>query len=151
MKISKIASGIAICLCLTMIGQFAQAQDKNPQHHTPVPTSVRVGGWALTANGKLAKNFEYTGSCPVNLKFDWGLIATESTEVKYRFKRSDASLPSAYKKVNLPHPNTSVDVSDSWDLGAKTTEFKDFKGWIKLTTFEPNKVEQKIDFTLHCR
>jgi hypothetical protein len=55
------------------------------------------------------------------------------------------------KKVDLPKANTSVDVSDTWELGANTAEFKDFKGWIKLTTFEPNKVEQKIDFTLHCK
>jgi hypothetical protein len=115
------------------------------------PVTVRVGGWALTANGKIAKNFEYTGSCPVNLRFDWGLLATAPTEVTYRYKRSDDSEPSATKKVKLAKANTSVDVSDTWDLGANTAEFKDFKGWIKLTTFEPNKVEQKILFTLHCK
>jgi hypothetical protein len=140
MKLGKFAQVAALCFCILSINQFAHAQ-----------ATVRVGGWALTANGKLAKNFEYRGSCPVNLQFDWGLIATAPTEVKYRFKRSDDSLPSAFKKVRLPKGNDSVDVTDTWDLGANTNDFKDYKGWIKLITFEPNKIEQKIDFTLHCK
>jgi hypothetical protein len=147
MKISKIANVIAICFCLAVVNQFAHSQAGPPM----AKATVRVGGWALTANGNLAKEFEYTGACPVNLKFDWGLIATAPTEVTYRYKRSDASEPSAMQKVGLPKANTSVDVSDTWELGTKTPEFADFKGWIKLTTFEPNKVEQKIDFTLHCK
>jgi hypothetical protein len=152
MKTSKVVHIIAICFCLAVVGQFAHAQQIKPiAPVTKAAPVVRVGGWALTANGKLAKNFEYTGSCPVNLKFDWGLIATAPAEVTYRYKRSDASAPSAMQKVNLLKVNTSVDVSDTWQLGANTAEFKDFKGWIKLTTFEPNKVEQKIDFTLHCK
>jgi hypothetical protein len=152
MKISKVASAIAICFCLAVVSQFVHAQQIKPiAPVTKAAPVVRVGGWALTANGKLAKGFEYTGACPVNLKFDWGLIATAPVEVNYRYKRSDASEPSAMQKVNLLKVNTSVDVSDTWQLGAKTPEFADFKGWIKLTTFEPNKVEQKIDFTLHCK
>ncbi len=142
MKVSNVICIAAMCFCLAPLAQTANAQS---------PVTVRVGGWALTANGKIAKNFEYTGSCPVNLRFDWGLLATAPTEVTYRYKRSDDSEPSATKKVKLAKANTSVDVSDTWDLGANTAEFKDFKGWIKLTTFEPNKVEQKILFTLHCK
>jgi hypothetical protein len=147
MKISKVARVIAICFCIALISQFALSQAGPPM----AKATVRVGGWALFANGNLAKGFEYTGACPVNLKFDWGLIATSPVNVTYRFKRSDASEPSAMKTVNLPKGNTSVSVYDTWQLGAHTPEFKDFQGWIKLTTFEPNKVEQKIDFTLHCK
>ena len=155
MKSSKVARVAGICFCLAIFSLIAKAQ---PTAHTPpagghpkLPVTVRVGGWALNANGKLAKNFEYTGTCPVNLRFDWGLIATSPVEVTYRYKRSDASEPSAMNTVNLPKANTSVDVSDTWELGANTAEFKNYKGWIKLTTFSPNKVEQKIDFTLHCK
>ena len=144
MKISIVARAIALCFCLVFISQFAYAQNA-------AKATVRVGGWALTANGKLAKDFEYRGACPVKLQFDWGLVATAPTKVTYRYKRSDPSEPSAMKKVDLPKAYTSVDVSDTWELGANTAEFKDFKGWIKLTTFEPNKVEQKILFTLHCK
>jgi hypothetical protein len=147
MKSSKVARTIAICFCFVLINLFAHSQTTVPM----AKATVRVGGWALTANGKLAKNFAYTGSCPVHLKFDWGLIATSPVEVTYRYKRSDASEPSAMMTVNLPKANTSVDVSDTWELGANTAEFKDYKGWIKLTTFSPNKVEQKINFTLHCK
>ena len=151
MKTIKTASVIAICFCLALIWQFAYSQQKPISPRVKSAPVVRVGGWALTANGKLAKNFEYRGTCPVNLKFDWGLIANASTDVTYRYKRSDDSLQSAMKMVHLPKADTTVDVSDTWDLGANTAEFKDFKGWIKLTTFEPNKFEKKIDFTLHCK
>ncbi|MGA3159820.1 MAG: hypothetical protein ABSC77_01285 [Terracidiphilus sp.] len=149
MKTSKIVRASAICFCIVFISQFALSQARGTG--TMEKATVRVGGWALFANGQLAKGFEYTGACPVNLKFDWGLIATSPVEVTYRYKRSDASEPSAMQKVNLPKANTSVSVYDTWQLGAHTPEFKNFQGWIKLTTFEPNKVEQKIDFTLHCK
>ena len=73
------------------------------------------------------------------------------TEATYRYKRSDCSAPSVTKSLKLAKANTSVDVSDTWSLGASNAQFKDFKGWIKLTTFTPNKLEKKIDFTLHCK
>jgi len=151
MKTSKVAHVAAACFCLALIGQFAYSQTKPIAPVIKAPPTVRVGGWALFANGQLAKGFEYRGACPVKLKFDWGLISTAPAEVSYRFKRSDDSLPGATLKVNLPKPNTSVSVFDKWELGSNTPEFKDYKGWIKLTTFSPNKVEQKIDFTLHCK
>jgi len=63
--------------------------------------AVRVGGTALTANGQLAQGFQYTGSCPVNLKFDFGLISTEATTVTYSFTRNDG--PSGGSRTaNLP-------------------------------------------------
>ena len=142
MKISKAICLTAMCFCLAPLAQIANAQQA---------ATVRVGGWAPTANGKVAKNFDYTGSCPVKLKFDWGLLATAPTEATYRYKRSDCSAPSVTKSLKLAKANTSVDVSDTWSLGASNAQFKDFKGWIKLTTFTPNKLEKKIDFTLHCK
>ena len=138
MKANKFACAAGICLCLAIVSQIAHSQ------------TVRIGGWALTNNGQIVKNFVYTGACPVQLQFAWGVLSTAPTEIKYHFERSDgAHAPSGQK--NLPRANTSEDVITTWDLGANIPRFADFKGWEELAIDSPNSAAQKINFTLHCR
>jgi hypothetical protein len=104
----------------------------------------------LTHNGQIVQNFVYMGACPVQLQFAWGVLPTEPIEIKYHFERSDGAHAPAGQKL-LPRANTSVDVITTWELGARTPEFRDFKGWEDLVIDTPNHVSQKINFTLHCR
>ena len=110
---------------------------------------VRIGGASLSANGQLAQNFQYAGSCPVNLEFDWGVISTEPTTITYSFRRSDGGHASA-RTADLPGPNRSVPILDEWRLGANNQQFADYHGWIELDIESPNPVSQKIGFTIHC-
>lgn len=111
--------------------------------------SVRVGGWSLTSNGQVIPGFTYTGQCPVNLKFAWGLIGTAPGDVAYAFRRSDGA-KSASQNVTLPRSNQSVPVYDEWQLGAPTPQFRNFKGWVELEVASPNPLSKKVNFTLHC-
>jgi len=137
MKISKIATIVGILLCLGSVSLMAQ--------------TVRVGGESLRANGQVAQGFQYTGSCPVALKFGWGLISTGPTEVVYRFDRSDGVHTTHSERVMIPQANHSVPVYDDWQLGANTPKFADFHGWVNIIIESPNPVQQKIPFTIHCR
>ena len=110
MKIIKIASVFGILICLGSVSLMAQ--------------SVRVGGESLRANGQLAHGFRYTGSCPVDLKFGWGLISTRRTEVTYRFDRSDGGHTTKTERVDIPRANQSVPVYYDWQLGANTPKFR---------------------------
>jgi hypothetical protein len=112
--------------------------------------SVRVGGESLRANGQVAQGFQYTGGCPVALKFEWGLIATEPTTVTYSFVRSDENHSSRSSAVELPAANRSVPIYVDWRLGANTPEFANYRGWVQLNIESPNAVSQKISFTIHC-
>jgi len=118
--------------------------------HCTAP-KVRVGGWALMANGELAKGFQYSGPCPVDLKFDWGLIGTAPMEVTYSFARQDGGHSASSKSVHLPEANRSVSIFDEWRLGANTPKFASYTGWVQLNVESPNTVSQKINFTIHCK
>ena len=137
MKISKIATVFGILICLGSVSLMAQ--------------TVRVGGSSLRANGNVAQGFHYTGSCPVALKFGWGLISTRRTEVTYRFDRSDGGHTTHSERVMIPQANHSVPVYDDWQLGANTPKFADFHGWVNIIIESPNPVQQKINFTIHCQ
>jgi len=137
MKISKIASMVGILVSLGSFSLMAQ--------------TVRVGGDSLRANGQVAQGFQYTGSCPVNLQFGWGLIGTGPTTVNYRFVRNDGGHSSSVQSVNLPQANRSVPVYEPWRLGANTPQFATYTGWVKLLIESPNPVESKIGFTIHCQ
>lgn len=113
-----------------------------------VSASVRVGGYSLRANGQVAHGFQYTGSCPVDLKFGWGLIATEPTTATYSFTRSDGGHPPS-GSVDLP-AGRSKPVYLDWRLGANNAKFANYTGWVQLNVESPNQVSQKISFTLHC-
>ena len=110
---------------------------------------VRVGGYSLRANGQVAKDFQYSGACPVELKFGWGLIGTEPTTVTYTITRSEGGHESA-RTVHLPGNRTETVYVD-WRLGAHNRKFADYHGWVDLHVHSPNHVSQKIEFTLHCR
>jgi hypothetical protein len=137
MKIIKIASVFGILICLGSVGLMAQ--------------SVRVGGSSLRANGQVAQGFQYTGSCPVNLKFGWGLISTGPTGVTYRFDRNDGGHTNRSEIVNIPRANQSVPVHYDWQLGSNTRQFADYRGWVNILIESPNPVQQKIGFTIHCQ
>jgi hypothetical protein len=112
---------------------------------------VRVGGWSLRANGRIAKDFQYRGACPVDLKFGWSLLATEPTTVTYTYDRSDGARESIRHTLHLPAANRSGFIYYDWRLGANTQEFANFSGWVQLVVESPNPVYQKIPFTLRCR
>jgi hypothetical protein len=113
--------------------------------------TVRVGGWSLRANGQLAQGFQYTGPCPVDLKFGWSVLGTEPTDVTYTFTRSDGGHQTSSESLNLPRANQSGFIYYDWNLGANNPQFANFHGWVDLIVESPNRVSQKIDFTLHCR
>lgn len=112
--------------------------------------TVRVGGASLRANGQLAQGFQYTGSCPVALKFSWGVISTEPTTIQYTFVRSDGGHETNSLSANLPGGGHSTSIYDDWQLGANTQEFQNFRGWVELRIESPNPVNSKIAFTIHC-
>jgi hypothetical protein len=111
---------------------------------------VRIGGSAFSANGLLARDYQYTGSCPVNLKFDWGVISTEPTTATYSFVRSDGGHSSTSQSIELPNANRSVPIIDEWNLGANTQQFANYSGWVQINIESPNPISQKINFTIHC-
>ena len=134
---SSIASVVGIFFCMGSVSLMAQ--------------TVRIGGDSLRANGQVAQGFQYTGSCPVNLQFGWGLISTGPTTANYSFVRNDGGHPSNSRSVNLPQANHSVPVYDTWSLGANTPQIANYTGWVKILIDSPNKVEGKIGFTIHCQ
>jgi hypothetical protein len=113
--------------------------------------SVRVGGYSLRANGDLVQHFQYTGSCPVDLKFGWGLVGTKPAPVSYTFTRSDGGHSSSQGSADLARANQSVPVYYDWKLGANNPKFANFKGWVELDVNSPNHVVKRVNFTLHCR
>ncbi len=137
MKIGKIAVGIGVLLCLGSPSLIAQ--------------TVRIGGESLRANGQIAQGFQYTGSCPVDLKFGWGLISTGPTAASYHFVRNDGGHTTNSQTVNLPQANRSVPVYYDWRLGANTPRFANFTGWVQILIDSPNPVQGKIGFTIHCQ
>ena len=111
---------------------------------------VRVGGSSLRFNGEIIKGHEYTGACPVDLKFGWSLISTEPTTVTYTFRRSDGARTSQ-RSINIPQANKSVFVHDTWRIGANTPKFANFQGWVELVVESPNALSQRTKFLLHCQ
>jgi len=111
--------------------------------------SIRIGGWAFSANGQLARDFQYSGPCPVELKFDWGVISTEPASAAYTITRNDGGHSSNVRYVNLP-PNRSVPIVEEWRLGADNPTFADYHGWMELHIESPSPVTHRISFTLHC-
>lgn len=116
---------------------------------TPQP-SIRIGGEALSLNGQLLRNFDYVGSCPVALKFDWGVISSEPISITYTFRRNDGP-ESQPRNRYLPGGGRSVPILDNWTLGANTPQFLNYHGWIELKIQAPVVVSQKLGFTLHCQ
>jgi hypothetical protein len=135
-------SASAVVICLFLLTGYLVAQRY---------ASVRVGGSSLRANGQIAEGYQYSGSCPVDLKFGWGVIATGPTSVTYRFTRSDGGHSAQALVADLPQSGRSVPLYEDWRLGANTRQFGDFHGWVNLIIEGPNHLENKINFTIHCR
>lgn len=137
-----IGSICGIILCSNMVTtRIAKAED----------TGIRVGGSSLRFNGEIIKNHEYSGPCPVDLKFSWGVIGSSTpTTISYTFTRSDNASTKTFTKT-LPVANKSVPVYENWRLGANNGKFTDFKGWAALKIDGPSALEYKIPFTLHCQ
>jgi hypothetical protein len=110
---------------------------------------VRFGGGSLSANGRVTRGFQYAGSCPVHLRFAWGVISTESAKATYSFTRNDGGHSTSLQTIDLP-ANRSVSVPDDWALGENTPEFREYHGWEQLTIESPDRVSQKIGFTIRC-
>jgi hypothetical protein len=111
---------------------------------------VRIGGWAMDANGRHLPSQKYWGPCPVNLKFFWGVIGNDPASVIYTYTRSDGVRSSAPGTLNLPAANRSMDVDVEWSVGANQPAFANFNGWVQLDIQSPNQASQKIPFALHC-
>lgn len=112
--------------------------------------AIRIGGWSFSANGQVARNFQYTGGCPVNLKFDWGVIDSQSSAITYQTSRSDGA-QSGSRVLNHPGANRSVPIVESWRLGANTPQFANYRGWMQLNIESPAPASHRIAFTLHCQ
>ena len=112
--------------------------------------AVRVGGSAFSVNGELVRSHQYVGACPVDLKFDWGVISTRPAIVSYFITRSDGAGSRNSRSIDLP-PNRSVPVLEHWRLGANTPRFANYEGWVELNLEGPTPVVNRIPFTLHCR
>jgi hypothetical protein len=113
-------------------------------------SSVRVGGASLSANGQLAQGNQYTGSCPVDLEFHWGVISSTPTTVTYSFVRNDGGHSSTPLSIYIPNANRSIPIVDHWKLGSNTAQFVNYSGWIQLDIQTPNPLSYKIPFTIHC-
>lgn len=108
-----------------------------------------IGGASLSSNGRLAQNFQYSDSCPVNLKFDWGVISTEPASIAYSFRRNDGG-HSSTSTANLLGANRSLPILDEWSLGANNPQFAEYHGWVELDIESPIAISQKIGFAIHC-
>jgi len=139
--IMKITKTVLLCGFLALAGIAMVMRAAAPAH-------VRVGGYSLRANGELARGYEYSGTCPVDLKFGWSLIGPEATTATYSFTRNDGSHPPG-GSVDLS-PGRSGFVYLDWRLGANNPKFADYRGWVDLHVESPNPVSQRISFTLHC-
>jgi len=136
----KITVAAVLCFCFVPAAQIAQAQ-----------TTVRVGGWSLRANGQIAQGFEYTGFCPVDLEFGWGLISDRPTQIAYTFVRSDGGRQSTSSFDRIPQANRSMPVYYKWRLGENNPRFANYSGSVTLMLQAPNSLEKAIHFTIHCQ
>ncbi len=129
-----------LCLCISLVFECAHAQSQ-----------VRVGGESLRANGQIAQGFQYTGSCPVELQFGWGLISDRPTEIAYTFTRSDGGRQNNSTFARLYQAGRSYPVYYTWTLGANTPRFANYSGSVTLVLQAPNNLEKEIHFTIHCQ
>ncbi|HTS60872.1 MAG TPA: hypothetical protein VMH28_02550 [Candidatus Acidoferrales bacterium] len=112
--------------------------------------AVRIGGSAFSANGQLARDHQYVGGCPVELKFDWGVVGSDPSRLVYRTIRSDGA-QGPTRSVQHPGGNRSMPVIEHWRLGAPTPQFRNYRGWVELIVESPNPASMRIPFTIHCQ
>ena len=112
--------------------------------------AVRIGGWSFAANGQVARDRQYTGGCPVDLKFDWGVISTGPSEITYWTSRNDGARSSP-KSIRHPGGGRSIPIVEEWHLGANNGRFANYPGWMEIHIEGTAPATNRIGFTLHCR
>jgi hypothetical protein len=116
---------------------------------------IRIGGSSFAANGQPApvvhskRGYQYTGSCPVDLKFDWGVVSTDPVDMVYSFSRNDGG-QSQPSQASLPGGEQSFPIEDGWSLGANVDQFAEYRGWVQLNIQSPYPLTYRIPFTIHC-
>lgn len=112
--------------------------------------AMRIGGWSFAVNGQVARNYQYTGSCPADLMFDWGVINSNPAAITYSTSRNDGA-HSSPRSVNHPGGNRSIPIVEHWHLGANNPQFANYHGWMEIHIESPAPATNRIAFTLHCR
>jgi len=138
----KSAFAIVICLILLTVHLAAQSS-----------ATVRVSGMSMRANGQIAKGYQYTGTCPVNLVFGFALNSTAPTTVSYSYKRSDGGSSNKPLSVKIPRAGVSESIYVDWSgftTKVKQSSSASGKGWIDLAIESPNRLESKLGFTINC-
>jgi hypothetical protein len=112
--------------------------------------AMRIGGWSFAVNGQVARNFQYTGGCPADLTFDWGVINSSPAAISYWTTRNDGAR-STPRSINHPGGNRSIPIMEHWHLGANNPQFANYHGWMEIHIESPAPATNRIAFTLHCR
>jgi len=112
--------------------------------------AIRIGGSAFSVNGQLARDHQYTGGCPVDLKFDWGVVSSDPGPISYMTTRNDGAR-SGPRSLDHPGGNRSIPIVEHWRLGANNRQFADYRGWMEIHIESPGPATNRIPFTLHCQ
>lgn len=116
---------------------------------------IRLGASSFSANGEVTSGgrpkagYRYTGPCPVDLRFEWGIISTDPTDMVYSFARNDGG-QSKPARTSMPGGDRSFPVVDGWRLGDNSDQFANFRGWVELDIRSPYPLTYRIPFTLQC-
>ena len=131
---------VVVALCISTLLPSAKAAAQ---------AQVRVIGTDLFANGKLAPTFQYSGACPVWLRFYWSLATSEYTGVGYYFQTNTGiRTPGRRDYVS---PSMPLAAYIDWHVGLKTPKLTDQSGWLELHVMYPNVFANTINYTIHCR
>jgi len=142
---------VAGCSPQYLPGNFTYLRNNGSSGSQDRPATVRIGASTLLANGQLAQGFQHTGSCPVDLEFNWGVLSTAPTTVTYNFLRNDGGHATSPGTAAIALANQSVPIRERWRLGANIPRFSHYVGWVELNIEAPNRVSRRIGFTLNCR
>jgi PEGA domain/Viral BACON domain len=115
---------------------------------TATPTATPDADFRVVEVFLRADPFDYTGSCPVKIKFSGRIsVVGGSGMVSYKFLRSDgASAP--IQTLMFDSPGSKY-VSTTWTLGASGT---DYSGWQSIKIFDPEEQESnKASFKIKCQ
>jgi TonB family protein len=123
----------------------------NPSAASTAVAAVHGAGVSLLVNGEPSPNFEYTGTCPVDLRFTWKLVSAKPTDVRYILAKSDGSRSSVVSTAQVPKANQPSSIVEGWHMGANTPQFANYPGWINLIVQFPNSFGYRINFNLHCK
>jgi hypothetical protein len=114
-----------------------------PAGHDATPQGFRVIETLLRADP-----FNYTGNCPVTIRFSGRISAIGgSGRVSYKFLRSDgASAP--VESVSFEGPS-SKDVVTTWSIGRPGFAYS---GWESIHILEPQDTQsQQARFSIRCQ